>query len=300
MELIETACAKINLHLEVLNRRDDGYHNILSLMVSADECDLLQLEELEIVREAGPVDVRVMLRGGKQEWLMATVPLQENLIVRAAKAYFAKAGAGGSIVIGVQKNIPAGAGLGGGSSDAAAMLRLLNAQLRYFDDKELSKLASTIGADVPYCLVGGCAICEGIGDVVMPLEGRLQYWVLILQRNLHISTRKAYEALGRNEQCPYESGKMEYKKKLFKEGVKKGDIGIFKNLLKNDFEDFAFRTYPELNSYKNALNNCGADYATMTGSGSSIVGVFRDYDAMRKAEKYFSSQEIMVSVAQIV
>lgn len=300
MEFTETACAKINLHLEVLGRRDDGYHNIFSLMVSVDECDLLQLEEFEISRDNDTVNIRILPRGGTYEWLMATVPLQENLIARAAKAYFAKAGTGGSLVIGVRKNIPAGAGLGGGSSDAAAMLRLLNSQMRYFSDEELLKLASTIGADVPYCLVGGYAICEGIGEIVIPLEGRLQYWVLIVQKNIHISTRKAYEALGRITSCPYSSIDIENKKKAFEEGVRKGDIGIFKDILKNDFEEFAFGSFPELEGYKKKLKNYGADYAAMTGSGSSIVGIFKDYDALRRAEKNFLDQEIMVSVAQVV
>lgn len=300
MEFTETACAKINLHLEVLGRRDDGYHNILSLMVSADECDLLQLEEFEISGENAPVNIRIFPRGGTHEWLMTTVPLQENLIVRAAKAYFAKAGTGGSVVIGVQKNIPAGAGLGGGSSDAAAMLRLLNSQMHCFSDKELLKLASTIGADVPYCLVGGYAICEGIGDIITPLEGRLRYWVLIVQKNLHISTRKAYEALGRKSQNSYPSVEIENKKKIFGDGLKKGDIGIFKEVLKNDFEKYAFRTFPELEGYKKQLYSYGADYAAMTGSGSSIVGIFKDYDALRRAEKSFLEQEIQVIVAQIV
>lgn len=300
MEFTETACAKVNLHLEVLNRRDNGYHNIFSLMVSADACDLLQLEELEISPENIPVRISILPRGGTHEWLMSTVPQQENLIVQAAKAYFAKAGIRGSVVIGVQKNIPAGAGLGGGSSDAAATLRLLNSQMHYFKDEELLKLASTIGADVPYCLLGGYAICEGIGDVVVPLEGRLRYRVLIVQKNLHISTRQAYEALGRQTGYHVSLNEIEQKKKIFEEGVRKGDIGIFKDVLKNDFEEFAFRNFPELEGFKKQLNNCGADYATMTGSGSNIVGIFSDYEALRRAEKLFQEQEIMVSVAQIV
>ncbi len=300
MEFTETACAKINLHLEVLNKRDDGYHNIFSLMVSADECDLLQLEELENNRGNDIVNIRILPKGGTHEWLMSTVPLHENLIARAIKAYFAKAGIGGSVVIGVQKNIPAGAGLGGGSSDAAATLRLINSHLHYFSDDELMKLASTIGADVPYCLVGGYALCEGIGEIVVQLEGILQYWVLIVHKNLHISTRKAYEALGRNTRGTYSSIEIENKKKLFKEGFIKGDIGIFKDVLKNDFEEFAFHMYPELQSYKMQLKSRGADYAAMTGSGSSIVGIFKDYDAMRKAEKWFHAQEIQVIGAQIV
>jgi 4-diphosphocytidyl-2-C-methyl-D-erythritol kinase len=300
LEFTETACAKINLHLEVLNKRVDGYHNIFSLMVSVDECDLLQLEDFDIREEAGSVDVQIISRGGKYEWLLATISLHENLVVRAARAYFAKAGAGGSLVIGLQKNIPAGAGLAGGSSDAAAMLRLLNAQMRCFKPDELLKLAATIGADVPYCLNGGCAICEGIGDIIVPLEGELKYWVLMVHKNLHVSTRDAYAALKRSEKELNDFSDIAYKKRLFTGGVHKGSISGFKHVLKNDFEEYAFGLYPELAVFKRELNARGADYAAMTGSGSSIVGLFKEYETMKQAEKFFLEKEALVSIAQIV
>ncbi|MCX7680161.1 MAG: 4-(cytidine 5'-diphospho)-2-C-methyl-D-erythritol kinase [Spirochaetes bacterium] len=300
MGFSEVACAKVNLHLEILNRRNDGYHNIFSLMVSVDLFDLLQLEELEVFEANKTVDVEIIPRGGKFAWLMATVPHNENLIVKATKAYFAKIGKSGTVVVGVEKNIPAAAGLGGGSSDAAAMLRLMNSQIQPLDEKELLHLASTIGADVPYCLFAGSAICRGIGDEIERIEGRLPYWVLILYRHIPISTKEAYRALERTVGDGFVTDGYEEKANLIKRGVEKGDIGIFKHILKNDFEEYVFSKHPELMRLKEQLLNMGAEYAAMTGSGSAIYGVFKNYDLMRHAEQYFSTHDIAVYASQIV
>lgn len=296
----ELACAKINLHLEVLNKRRDGYHNIFSLMISVDLCDLLQLEEITVDDSKKPLDVRIVTRGGKWAWIMETIPYNENLIVRAAKSYFAKGGVTGSVVIGVEKNIPSAAGLGGGSSDAAATLRLLNSQLQLFEKKELMQMASIIGSDVPYCLEGGIAICTGKGEVVEAIDGSLPYWVLILHTNIAINTREAYEALNRTSANEYSVSGIEKKANLMRDGVKKGDIEVFKHILKNDFEDYVFAEHQELKLFKDTMIDLGAQYAAMSGSGSAIFGIFKNYDVMREAEQYFLKRGVGVFCAHVM
>ncbi len=160
------AHAKVNLHLEVLNRRDDGYHNIFSLMASVALHDLLKLEESSARELSGGIDIAVAVKnnGGIHGSVIDSIPAHENLIARAATLYYERAGMNGKAVFSIEKNIPAGAGLGGGSSDAAAALKLLNGRLGKFRDDELAEMGSKIGADIPYCLHGGFAIGRGIGE----------------------------------------------------------------------------------------------------------------------------------------
>ncbi len=305
VQFSENAYAKVNLHLEILNRRHDGYHNIFSLMISVEESDLLKLETLDVYDREGPIEVEIISDGGKHEWLLATIPVWDNLITRAARAYFNKAGKSCKISLHVEKNIPAGGGLGGGSSDAAAMLRLLNSQLDYYSNDELMRLAGTIGADVPYCLSGGCAICEGTGSEVTVLDGALDYWLLIANNNVAVDTGAAYRALGRSTEHDSEAAMadragIDQKKMLFEKGVGANDLGVFRAVLKNDFEPVIFKDHPELEMIKNSMIEYGADYAAMTGSGSSIIGVFRDYDVVRGAEAKLAPSAAQLILTRII
>lgn len=284
MDFVENAYAKVNLHLEILDKRADGYHNIFSLMLSAEESDLLKLDSLDVTGRSGPIEVDIRHGGGRYDWQLAAIPVHENLVSGAVRAYFRKAGKSCRVVLALEKNIPAGAGLGGGSSDAAAMLRMLNSQLALFSEAELLRIAATVGADVPYCLNGGCALCEGIGDVVTRLEGALNYWILIANNNIHIDTGKAYAALNRTMNHEYDRKGVEARRRLLTEGIAGNDLESFRGILKNDFETVIFKDHPELAVIRNSMMDCGADYAAMTGSGSSIIGMFRDYDAIREAE----------------
>jgi len=297
MEYAENAYAKVNLHLEILNRRADGYHNIFSLMLSAEESDLLKLDSMDVSDQGGPIEVDITPSGGRYEWLLATIPAHENLITAAVKAYFRKAGKSCRIALSVEKNIPAGAGLGGGSSDAAAMLRLLNSQLALYGEEELIRMASALGADVPYCLLGGCALCEGIGEKITRLEGALDYWVLIACSGVMVNTGRAYAALNRTPEYRFDGGVLEEKKRKFTEGIGSNELGRFRDILKNDFETVVFKDHPELEKIKAGMIQHGADYAAMTGSGSSIIGLFKDYNAAREAERKMKGgvQHLIVS-----
>ena len=169
------AYAKVNLHLEVLNKRSDFYHNIFSFNASLDIFDRLTFKRLNVFnKKSGDISIDIQPEGGEYHDIIISIRNEDNLISKAIKAYLNRIGKSASISIAVEKNIPAGAGLGGGSSDAAAALKLINS---YFTDKneglaenELRQIGAKIGADIPYCLSGGFAICEGTGDIIEDLK----------------------------------------------------------------------------------------------------------------------------------
>jgi 4-diphosphocytidyl-2-C-methyl-D-erythritol kinase len=268
------ACAKINLHLRVLNKREDGYHNIVSLMASIGIHDLLKLEDIRETGDAGQSAV-IYNRGGACGDITESIPAGQNLIEKASKAYFRTAGIDAAAVFGLEKNIPAGAGMGGGSTDAAAALMLLNSRFRRLSDEQMMETAGEIGADVPFCMRGGMAICRGTGDRITPIESVLSHSVLIVNAGIHVSTAKAYRSMNRDSAMPCDPAALEDEIEAIRKGAAEGDIETIAGRLANDFEGPVFREHPELPAIKRAIVEGGAVYSAMTGSGSSIIGLFR-------------------------
>ncbi len=284
MVKLETkAYAKVNLHLEVLNRRTDGYHNIFTLMASVDLFDLLKLTNIKLHDEHERVVVDIVPSGGEFAELINGIPTEDNIISRAVRAYLREIGKSGDVTISIEKNIPAGAGLGGGSSDAAAVLRLLNGYVKKMSDNELMCTASSVGADVPFCVKGGYAICEGIGDRVENIDGGIDCWALIANNDIHIDTGKAYNALGRQLEFEVNLAEMARMKELMRKSLKTGDLKQLWPHLKNDFEHVVFEEYPEIKMSKDLISEHNPDAIFMTGSGSSVVGLFEDYNTAKSA-----------------
>ncbi len=284
MVKLETkAYAKVNLHLEVLNRRTDGYHNIFTLMASVDLFDLLKLTNIKLHDEHERVVVDIVPSGGEFAELINGIPTEDNIISRAVRAYLREIGKSGDVTISIEKNIPAGAGLGGGSSDAAAVLRLLNGYVKKMSDNELMCTASSVGADVPFCVKGGYAICEGIGDRVENIDGGIDCWALIANNDIHIDTGKAYNALGRQLEYEVNLAEMARMKELMRKCLKTGDLKQLWPHLKNDFEHVVFEEYPEIKMSKDLISEYNPDAIFMTGSGSSVVGLFEDYNTAKSA-----------------
>ncbi|MCU0847663.1 MAG: 4-(cytidine 5'-diphospho)-2-C-methyl-D-erythritol kinase [Spirochaetes bacterium] len=283
------AYAKVNLHLEVLDKREDGYHNIFSVMAAVDLFDLLKLECLDAVRMPGESIFRIKNLGGYYGRITDSIDQADNLVIRAAKAYFDASCGSGRAFFGIEKNIPSGAGLGGGSSDAAAALRILNDRLGWMDDDGLMRTAASIGADVPFCLKGGLAFCEGIGEIVTPIKSRIGHHLVIAETGIHINTASAYRALGRG--FGSQSIKEPLEKKMSRISVvfEKGDLSAFREMFKNDFEVPAFKEHPILRDIKEGFYKSGAVYSTMTGSGSAMIGLFDD---LSRAEKYRKSLDV--------
>ncbi|OHD66670.1 MAG: 4-(cytidine 5'-diphospho)-2-C-methyl-D-erythritol kinase [Spirochaetes bacterium RBG_13_51_14] len=281
------AYAKINLHLEVLNRRDDGYHNIFSLMASVALHDLLKLEDISVRGSAGGIDIAVAVtnKGGSYGHVTDSIPAHENLIAKASTLYLERIGMNGTAAFSIKKNIPSGAGLGGGSSDAAAALKLFNGMFKKFNEFELAEIGSKIGADVPYCLRGGFAICRGKGEIVLPVPGKLPYWVLVVNDGIHIDTDKAYQALRRSGDIDrdQEAG-IGKSTRLFAQALASGSIEVLKTAAVNDFEAPVFLQHPAIGQLKEMLYRHHADYAIMTGSGSSVIGLFSTKDKAVKAQ----------------
>jgi 4-diphosphocytidyl-2-C-methyl-D-erythritol kinase len=190
------AYAKVNLHLEVLNKRQDGYHNILSVMAQVDLFDLLKLKHIRVSGRNGELAVDVRVEGGDFAGILGSVRLRRISLRGRAVPTSWLWGAQARSYFQFEKNIPAGAGLGGGSSDAAAALRMLN---EYFssglgvklDDGDLARLGAGIGADVPFCLAGGAAVCEGIGEIMEPVSNGLSHRVVIAYNGVQVSTAEA-------------------------------------------------------------------------------------------------------------
>jgi 4-diphosphocytidyl-2-C-methyl-D-erythritol kinase len=249
------APAKINLCLEVLGRRTDGYHNIFSLMQAVSIYD-------EIVLMPKTDDITVKVEG-------ADLPTgQENLVYRAAQLVLSRSPENIGVHILLRKNIPVGAGLGGGSSDAATAMTGLNRLFNLgFSDPELMELGSGLGADIPFFLSGGPALAEGIGERLTPLP-KWKYYLLLVYPRIHISTGWAYENL--NFQL---TKKTDYNK-IHPLCYQKKDMDLLCQGLKNDFEPSVIREYPVIQKIKGGLIQCGALGSLMTGSGACVFGLF--------------------------
>ncbi|RPI05719.1 MAG: 4-(cytidine 5'-diphospho)-2-C-methyl-D-erythritol kinase [Ignavibacteriae bacterium] len=248
------AYAKINIGLHILGKRSDGYHDLETIFHEINCFDELELEQhSKITMTADSILVPV---DGSNLCLKAANLLQKEKHVKRG------------VIIHLKKNIPIGAGLGGGSSDAAAVLRGLNLfwELK-LSDAQLRALAEQIGSDVPFFIEGGTASATGRGEILEPFSLPMPYWIAVVTPLIHISTAWAYQHLE-----PGRNGTAEgYQAKLVKHISNPKRLA---SLIHNDFEQPVFQTYPELNRIKEQLNSQGAVFSLMSGSGSTMVGFF--------------------------
>lgn len=272
--LVLKAPAKINWTLYVLDKRKDGYHNILSLMQCIELYDTLTFEGSDSVEVITDIQV----------------PVEQNLVYKSAQLLNDRFGIKRGVRIRLDKEIPSGAGLGGGSSDAAYTLIGLN---KVWDlglgKDELKLLGSEIGSDVPFFFDCPIALVEGRGDIVKPLEIDNQYALLLLKPLVSISTAWAYEQLTK---ATAELTKTEDKFnniQLIYNALRSGDVSLIKSKANNDFEDLAMKKYPVIKELKEKLLDAGALMAIMSGSGSTVFGLFEDRDKAASASKQFSS-----------
>lgn len=301
----EKAHAKVNLHLEVLNRRQDGYHNIFSLMAQISLYDLLKLEKITLHEGPGDSRVEILPGGGEYDDVIVSLPDEENLVSKAVRAFLGRMGQSASVAVSIQKNIPAGAGLGGGSSDAAASLRLMNSFFehkinRRLDRRELQEMGEQIGADVPFCVTGGTALCEGKGEKITAVESSLKHCILLAYNGIHMNTAQAYRELKRDERCRYSDDELHRRRTAVCGGLREGGVGEMRSLYRNDFEEVVFLIHPEIARLKRSMLEEGADFAAMTGSGSSVFGLFRNRDLAREAQQRLARQVRSVFLAQFV
>ena len=273
----ERANAKINLYLNVLSKREDGYHDLVSLMHSVSLCDLVTVD----FHPAPHTAIRLLASGNDE------MPKDcRNLAWRAAELFLASAQRTGEVLISIEKHIPMAAGLAGGSTDAAAVLRGLNALCgKPFNTEQLCQIGKRLGADVPFCIVGGSALVTGIGERLerMPIMSDCPMVVACMGEG--VSTPMAYRML--DEKYADFSMPVQKDRRVERlcEGLHQGKLDIVCDNLYNLFEEVVPATHSSVNRVKEIMTEKGAIRAMMSGSGPSVFGVFADpQDALAACE----------------
>jgi len=261
--------AKINLSLLVLRRRVDGFHELRTVF--------------QTISLADELEIRFAPSGRGEVTIDSSVEIDGNLAVRAARMLIDEEGIGGSCHLRLVKRIPMGAGLGGGSSNAAATLLAIPALAgRRMGPEKLHALAERLGSDVPFFLRGGTALGLGRGEEIYPLPEAGRRWGILLLPGIHVATAEAYAGLGRELTLPSDSRIMN----SFQSFVWGIEAGLPETsgqaVCQNDFEEVVFRRYPRLSLLKSALVEAGGAPAMMSGSGSALFALFA---ARREAER---------------
>lgn len=254
--IYEKAPAKINLLLDVLRKRDDGYHEVEMIMTMVDLADRLEMSEL-------PRDQIVLSSQA------GFIPLDEkNLAFQAAKLIKERYGVKQGVYIHLDKHIPVAAGLAGGSSDAAATLRGLNRLWQLgLSTAELEELGAELGSDVPFCIRGGTAIARGRGERLETIDNPPQCWVVLAKPPINVSTAEVYGKLRANElkEHPSISGMVE--------AIRKQSFADVCAGLGNVLESVTLDRYPEVRQIKEVMTKLGADGVLMSGSGPTVFGL---------------------------
>jgi len=274
------AFAKINLRLEILGQRPDGYHELRTIFQTVSLYDDLRL------RRARKPGISLNVEGNA---VLSGEPAEKNLVYRAVRALQQELKDSNGIEIGLKKKIPAGRGLGGGSSDAAAaMIGYLRLTGKKLAPERLMEIGASLGADVPFFLQGGRALGIGRGDEIYPLPDTERKSVLIVSpADIHVQTPDAYRWLNAPELT-----KTAENHKLWKFCASSWNVrgtGLW-----NDFEGAVFQHYPRLDEIKRDLLRRGATEALLAGSGSAVIGVFPSPAKARRAAVGFPLDETFV------
>lgn len=270
------AYGKINIALDVIGKRkEDGYHLLKMIMQTIDLYDSLDIKPIR--------EDKIIIKCNKPY-----VPTDErNLAYKAAKLFKETYNINKGVFINIEKNIPMSAGLAGGSTDAAAVLKGMNKIFDMnIDEHKLMELGVKIGADVPYCIKGGTALCEGIGEVITPLKSFKDNIVVLVKPPFGVSTKEVYGDLDLNKVFKH----VEVEKII--DYIKKDDLkGVCDNM-KNILENVTLRNYPVIREVKKNMWLNGSVGVMMSGSGPTVFAFFEDmvkaqrcYDNMKKKYK---------------
>lgn len=279
------ALAKLNLSLDVLGKRPDGYHDLKMVMQSITLCDTITVED------NGGQGIRVSSNVG-------FLPTNEkNLAVAAALRFYESLGKEPrSIDLTLDKSIPVCAGMAGGSSDAAAVLRALNEmEGRPYGLMELAGVGEKVGSDVPYCVLGTTALAEGRGEILTNLPPLPKCWVVVCKPDFPVSTP---ELFGKIDRCKV---RCRPDTKGIMSALEAGDLEGVARRMYNVFEDvLPERQRTRVLDIKNTLIQCGALGANMSGTGPTAFGVFRDETAAQMAYEQLKEQYQETYLAQTV
>ena len=274
-QITQKAYAKINIGLDVLRRREDGYHELKMIMQTVDICDDLLFE-----KKAEP---GIVIQSDHKE-----LPVDgSNLIYKAADLLFREKGITEGVKITLTKRIPIAAGMAGGSSDAAATMRGLNELFEMgYSIQELQELGVKLGADIPYCLVGGTMLSEGIGEILTPLPTPPKCFLVVAKPDINVSTGFVYGNLhaDRLTYHPDIDGMIE--------ALHTGNLNGITDRLGNVLETVTVKEYPVIEEIKELLRDMGAENALMSGSGPSVFGIFKERETAESAARTIADRQL--------
>jgi 4-diphosphocytidyl-2-C-methyl-D-erythritol kinase len=258
---------KINLHLQVVGKRPDGFHDLCTVFQTISLSDTIRVELAD----------EVELTCGDR-----SIPLgEENLLVLAARAFKEKFDVAAGVKMHLDKLIPAPGGLGGGSSNAAVLLLALR---KVWDVdvavSDLHELAASLGSDVPFFLYGGTALGMGRGEIVEPIDDFVAEHMLVVTPDVAVATRDAFKRLNARALTKQEADR---RLQICRFELESADFNY--TAFKNDFETAVFATYPEVERVKNTLMDLGADRAMLSGSGGSVFAIFDKNETRQAALK---------------
>ena len=282
--LQEPAYAKINLSLDVLDKRQDGYHDVKMILHAISLHD----------------DIKITLGTGKPWEILCDNPEiptnEENLCYKAAKVYYETTGKDpNGITIEITKRIPIQAGLGGGRADAAAVLKALNRHDgNRFELGELCNLAERVGSDVPFCVLGGTALAEGRGEELTALPGLPPCVFVVCKPDFSNPTAELYSKLD----CMTIASRPKTEEMI--QALQNGNLEAVCKLLKNVFEPVVAEEHLEIRRMETVLRDCGALGAVMTGSGSAVYGIFPDFELAAMASMTLMERGYQTFLAQNV
>lgn len=272
-QITKKAYAKINLGLDVLRRRQDGYHEVKMIMQTVDLCDTLHFCKAE---RPG-----VLLRTDHKELSTG----DDNLICKAAKKLLEVAGIEQGVEITLQKRIPIAAGMAGGSTDAAAAISGLNELFALgYPIEKLQEIGVTLGADIPYCLMGGTALSEGIGEILTKLPPPPPCALVVAKPDISVSTKFVYENLHADTltKHPDIDGMIE--------AIRLGSLSGITERLGNVLETVTIKAYPVIKTIKDQMRKTGAENALMSGSGPTVFGIFTGKEKAEEAALHIREQ----------
>lgn len=293
--MLEFVNAKINIGLQIVGKREDGYHNLQTVFYPVGRkagtaenpeafCDILEITREKPEGTAGVKTGETGEASRQMEFLFSGRRVdcepEKNLVCRAARLFAESTGLEGRWLIHLDKHLPDGAGMGGGSADAAFVLRMLNAQTRAgLSDAELVAMAAKLGADCPFFIYNRPMYAEGTGDrfeeIALDLGG---YWLLAVKPAIHISTKEAFAGVTPRP------GKFDLRK------IASLPIAEWRGKVKNDFEESIFPQFPITADIKEKLYRLGALYASMSGSGSTLYGILDNRESAEVARCQFKSE----------
>ena len=283
-QITRKAYAKINLGLDVIRRRPDGYHEVKMIMQTVGICDILTF------RKSGRQDGAVTLFLDKKELPCG----KENLVYRAAELLTRTHGLRDGVEITLEKRIPIAAGMAGGSTDAAAVFHGMNELFGLsMSLQEMKDLGVGIGADVPYCIQGGTALSEGIGEILTALPSPPAAYLLIAKPDISVSTKFVYENLHADtlKSHPDIDGMVQ--------ALERGSLEGIVSRMENVLETVTVREYPVIHMLKDIMRREGALNALMSGSGPTVFGVYKTREAAEASrpavEKSGMAKEIFVT-----